>query len=61
MVKAERNAASATTKIDPDLLRKAKQVAALREVKLTDYFDGLIRTAIERDHKKELDKIRGQE
>jgi hypothetical protein len=53
-----RKAATATTKIDPDLLREAKKIAALREVSLTDYLDSLIRRPIKRDHEEEMNKIR---
>ena len=45
----KRPAASATIKIDPELLRRAKKVAALKEVKLQDYLDKLLRGPINRD------------
>jgi hypothetical protein len=49
---AERNPASATVKIDPDLLRKAKQVAVMKDVKLSEFLDRLLRGPIEREHAK---------
>jgi hypothetical protein len=57
MAKPERGAATATVKIDADLLRKAKQIAAMEDTKLTDYFDRLIRGPVERDHAKTMRRI----
>jgi hypothetical protein len=53
----ERKPATATVKIDPELLRKAKQHCALNDLKLSDYLDGLVRAHIDRDHAKTLRKI----
>jgi hypothetical protein len=41
-----------TTKVDAELLRKARMVALFREVDLFDYIDGMIRGPIERDYEQ---------
>lgn len=60
----ERNPATATVKIDPELLRKANQIVAFlppdedgKPVKLADYLDQLLRASIERDHAKLLKRM----
>ncbi len=56
--------ATQTVRVDTDLLRKAKLICARRPgragrtLKLTDYLDSLLRTAIERDYEEALRKIR---
>ncbi len=39
-----------TTKIDPPLLKKARQVAISRGIDLYDYIDAMLRPAVERDY-----------
>jgi hypothetical protein len=41
-----------TTKVDSELMRKAKVVAAYRDVDLFEYLDGLLRSLIERDYSR---------
>lgn len=60
----ERNPATATIKIDPELLRKAQQIVAFsppdedgKQPKISDYLDSLLRATIERDHAKLLKRI----
>lgn len=60
----ERNPATATVKIDPELLRKANQIVAFlpldedgRQTKLADYLDQILRQPIERDHTKLLKRL----
>jgi predicted DNA binding CopG/RHH family protein len=57
-VAKNRRPASATVKIDAELLRKAKQHATLEDIKLQDYIDKLLRAPIERDHARTLRKLR---
>jgi hypothetical protein len=52
-----RGAATATIKVDPELVRKARQTAALNDEKLQDYIDRILRPAIERDHARALRRI----
>jgi hypothetical protein len=59
----ERNPATASVKIDPELLRKARQVVAFLEqggepVKLAEYLDSLLRESIERDHAALMERLR---
>jgi hypothetical protein len=49
---AERNPATATVKIDPELLRKAKVLCAMKGTKVSDFLDRLIRAAIEKEYGK---------
>jgi hypothetical protein len=51
---AERNPPTATVKLDPALVRKAKVVAALRDMKLADYLDRIVRAQVEKDFSKEM-------
>lgn len=60
MAKQERNPATATVKLDPELLRKAKQVLLVDGGKLTAYVDKLVRSAIERDYSRVMKSIRSQ-
>lgn len=60
----ERNAATATVKVDPELLRMAQQVVAFapldaggKPLKLSEYLDSLLRMPIERDHAKLLKRL----
>lgn len=53
----KRPAATATMKVDPELLRKAKQHAALNDIKIQDYIDALLRKPIERDHAHDMRRI----
>jgi hypothetical protein len=53
-----------TTKIDPELLRKAQQIVAFlppgedgKPPKLSEYLDTLLRATIERDHVKLLKRL----
>jgi hypothetical protein len=54
---AERKPASATIKIDPDLLRKARQFTTMEDIKLQDYIDRLLRAPIERDHARMMKRL----
>jgi hypothetical protein len=60
----DRNPATATVKIDPELLRKAQQVVAFlppnedgKQPKVSEYLDSLLRAPIERDHAKLLKRL----
>lgn len=44
-------------RIDSDLARKAKVVAAARGISTPDYLSGLLRSLIERDIKKEAKNL----
>jgi len=67
----DRKPASATVKIDPELLRKAQQIVAFmppgeggKVPKLTDFLDAILRGPIEREHAKLLKRLsrdRGEE
>jgi hypothetical protein len=57
----KRGAAKATIKIDPELVRKARQVCAHEDVKIQDYIDTLLRGPIERDLDRVLDRVAGQQ
>jgi hypothetical protein len=44
----------ATVKVDVEVLRKAKIVAAIRDVTLAEYLSEVLRPVVERDHTKAI-------
>jgi hypothetical protein len=58
MAKKQRNPASATVKIDPELLRKTKHIVLVDGGKVADYIDKLVRAAVERDYARVMRQLR---
>jgi hypothetical protein len=51
----------AAVKIDRRLYLKAKKVAALRDVPLAEFLSGLIAPALDREYRREMDRLRAEE
>lgn len=53
---AKKKAKTGSVRIDEELIRMANVVSAIRGVSVPDYLNGLIRPAIERDYRSEINK-----
>jgi hypothetical protein len=57
---AEKKRTQTMAKVDSELLRMAKAIAAYEDKTLADYLDGIIRAAVERDHAKHIRRFQSK-